>query len=101
MPRAWHHRLSYVLGALGFTPSTAGTSLFILHRPNVIMYLLVYVDDIIVISSVAPAIPRLIAELSLDFAIEDIGTLHYFLGIEVAILLITCTSTSASMPWIS
>ena len=46
------------------------------------VYLLVYVDDIIVISSTA-AIPRLITALRADFAVKDLGVLHYFLGIEV------------------
>jgi hypothetical protein len=42
-PRAWHARLSTVLGGLGFTSSTADRSLFILRRPDVTLYLLVYV----------------------------------------------------------
>jgi hypothetical protein len=50
-PRAWHARLSSVLVVLGFTPSTADTSLFMLRRPDITLYLLVYVDDIIVVSS--------------------------------------------------
>jgi hypothetical protein len=50
-PRAWHARLSSVLATLSFTPSTADTSLFILRRPELTLYLLVYVDDIIVVSS--------------------------------------------------
>jgi hypothetical protein len=82
-PRAWHARLSSVLGTLGFSPSTADTSLFILHRPEITVYLLVYVDDIIVISSSAAAIPRLIGELRSEFSVKDLGLLHYFLGIEV------------------
>jgi histone deacetylase 1/2 len=47
------------------------------------MYLLVYVDDIIVLSSSPSAIPRLIAELRSEFSVKDLGVLHYFLGIEV------------------
>jgi hypothetical protein len=47
-PRAWHARISFVLTGLGFTPSTADTSLFILQRSDITLYLLVYVDDIIV-----------------------------------------------------
>ena len=47
------------------------------------MYFLIYVDDIIVISSSSPAIDRLLAQLRRDFAIKDLGTLSYFLGIEV------------------
>jgi hypothetical protein len=82
-PRAWHARLSSVLGRLGFRPSTADTSLFILQRSNVTIYLLVYVDDIIVVSSTATAIPKLISQLRADFSVKDLGILHYFLGIEV------------------
>ena len=46
-----HARLGSVLRVLGFLPSTADMSLFLLQRPEVTMYLLVYVDDIIFISS--------------------------------------------------
>jgi histone deacetylase 1/2 len=47
------------------------------------MYFLIYVDDIIVISSSAAAIDRLLLQLRRDFAIKDLGALSYFLGIEV------------------
>jgi histone deacetylase 1/2 len=43
----------------------------------------VYVDDIIVISSTASAIPRLISALRAEFSVKDLGVVHYFLGIEV------------------
>lgn len=77
-PRAWHARLGSVLRALGFTPSTTDTSLFLLQRPEVTMYLLVYVDDIILISSSAAAADRPVIALRDDFAIKDLGTLHFF-----------------------
>ncbi|XP_071681174.1 uncharacterized protein [Lolium perenne] len=82
-PRAWHARLSSVLATLGFTPSRADTSLFILRRPDVTLYLLVYVDDIIVVSSSSTVVDRLIHQLGTSFALKDLGSLHYFLGIEV------------------
>ncbi|KAK1661389.1 hypothetical protein QYE76_049548 [Lolium multiflorum] len=83
-PRAWHARLSSVLGSLGFSPSVADTSLFILRRPDVTIFLLIYVDDIIVLSSLEGAIPRLIGKLRSEFSVKDLGALHYFLGIEVS-----------------
>jgi hypothetical protein len=82
-PCAWHARLASALRSHGFVPSTAHTLLFLLQRPEVTMYLLVYVDDIILVSSSATATDRLIASLSSDFAVKDLGKLHYFLGIEV------------------
>jgi hypothetical protein len=48
------------------------------------MFLLVYVDDIIVLSSSATAIPQLIAQLGSSFSVKDLGVLHHFLGIEVS-----------------
>jgi hypothetical protein len=82
-PRSWHACLSSVLTDLGFTPSTADTSLFILRHPDIILYLLVYVDDIIVVSSSATATDRLVHQLGTSFALKDLGSLHYFLGVEV------------------
>ena len=82
-PRALHARLSAVLSALGFGASTANTSLFILQKPEVNIYLLVYVDDIIVVSFSTTATDRLLVQLGSSFALKDLGELHYFLGIEV------------------
>jgi hypothetical protein len=52
-PRAWYSRLSTKLTSLGFKESKADTSLFFYRKGNVcIFFLLIYVDDIIVASSV-------------------------------------------------
>jgi histone deacetylase 1/2 len=48
------------------------------------MYLLVYVHDIILISSSDAAAGRLVSALCGDFAVKDLGALHYFLGLEVS-----------------
>ena len=47
------------------------------------MYLLVYVDDIILVSSSTRAADALVTALGTDFAVKDLGKLHYFLGLEV------------------
>jgi histone deacetylase 1/2 len=47
------------------------------------MYVLIYVDDIIVASSMPSATPALLNDLNKEFALKDLGDLHYFLGIEV------------------
>jgi hypothetical protein len=68
---------------LGFASSKGDTSLFIYHKANITIFLLIYVDDIIVTSSSDKAINALLQDLTSDFAIKDLGPLHYFLGIEV------------------
>jgi hypothetical protein len=48
------------------------------------MFVLVYVDDIIVSSSSLGATATLLKKLNEDFTLKDLGDLHYFLGIEVS-----------------
>jgi histone deacetylase 1/2 len=82
-PRAWYSRLSAKLQDLGFLPSKADTSLFLYNKSGVTIFVLIYVDDIIVTSSSDHAIAALLKDLNAHFAIKDLGALHFFLGIEV------------------
>uniref|UniRef100_A0A2N9HWT0 Reverse transcriptase Ty1/copia-type domain-containing protein n=1 Tax=Fagus sylvatica TaxID=28930 RepID=A0A2N9HWT0_FAGSY len=68
---------------LGFTCSTADSSLFIFRSEDSILLLLVYVDDIIVTSNKQALLSRLVSRLSSEFSMKDLGPLHYFLSIEV------------------
>ncbi|KAJ0474222.1 putative RNA-directed DNA polymerase [Helianthus annuus] len=82
-PRAWFHRLSTFLLSYGFTCSRADTSLFILRKDAHIMYLLVYVDDLILTGNDDEILRSFISHLHREFAIKDLGRLNYFLGLEV------------------
>jgi hypothetical protein len=82
-PRAWYSRLSNKLCQLGFKASKADTSLFYYNKGTVIIYMLIYVDDIIVASSTQEATTCLLNDLRKEFALKDLGDLHFFLGIEV------------------
>uniref|UniRef100_A0A2N9GL63 Reverse transcriptase Ty1/copia-type domain-containing protein n=1 Tax=Fagus sylvatica TaxID=28930 RepID=A0A2N9GL63_FAGSY len=82
-PRAWFSRLSTRLIELGFHGSLSNTSLFIYKSSTYTMFILIYVDDIIITSSNSSAIDKLLSSLQTDFAVKDLGSLHYFLGIEV------------------
>jgi hypothetical protein len=82
-PRAWYSRLSAKLLQLGFVSSKGDTSLFFLRNKQVTMFILVYVDDIIVASLSQDATMCLLWNLEKDFVLKDLGDLHYFLGIEV------------------
>ncbi|KAK1611873.1 hypothetical protein QYE76_035546 [Lolium multiflorum] len=82
-PRAWFARLSSRLQELGFIPSKADVSLFVYKHDSITIYMLVYVDDIIVVSSTAKAADHLLAKLRQTFPVKDLGHLGYFLGIEV------------------
>ncbi|KAJ9547126.1 hypothetical protein OSB04_019669 [Centaurea solstitialis] len=82
-PRAWFHRLSTVLHTLGFQGSKTNPSLFIYSHRGTILYMLVYVDDILLTRNNPEAIDKVVQRLSQSFATQDMGSLSYFLGIEV------------------
>ena len=63
-PRAWFERFTFHLLHLGFTTSLADNSLFIFQSSSTIIYLLLYVDDIIVAGNSASQVAHLITALS-------------------------------------
>ncbi|KAH9669465.1 retrovirus-related pol polyprotein from transposon RE1 [Citrus sinensis] len=82
-PRAWFDRLSHYLLQLGFICSKADSSLFIFHNNDSLILMLIYVDDIVVIGNNTFLIDQLIHQLSIEFALKDLGQLHFFLGLEI------------------
>jgi histone deacetylase 1/2 len=82
-PKAWHSRLTCKLQNLGFRGSVADASLFVFREGDITIYILIYVDDIIIVSSSDKATDKLIQNLNKDFAVKDLGPLEYFLGVEV------------------
>ncbi|GJY38367.1 retrovirus-related pol polyprotein from transposon RE2 [Tanacetum coccineum] len=82
-PRAWYIELKSFLVSYGFTNSVADTSLFIYNAHGVIVYFLVYIDDIIITGNNTSFIDKFVQQLHDRFALKDLGELHQFLGVEV------------------
>jgi len=81
-PRAWFTRFSQALLEIGFQGSQLDPSLFIYHTSQVHIFILVYVDDIILTGNHKATISWILSKLKSDFAIKDLGELSYFLGIQ-------------------
>ncbi|XP_026416688.1 uncharacterized protein LOC113312149 [Papaver somniferum] len=81
-PRAWYDRFSGYLIKSGFKNSSCDSSMFIYHKNSERMILLVYVDDIILVGTSDSLLTSFITSLKSEFAMKDLGPLHYFLGIE-------------------
>ncbi|GJZ96368.1 ribonuclease H-like domain-containing protein [Tanacetum coccineum] len=62
--------------------SKTDSSLFVIHRGFDIAYLLLYVDDIILSASSSVFLQRIIASFHSEFAMTDLGSLNYFIGIS-------------------
>lgn len=74
-PRAWYMELtSFLLGA-GFKRSVADNSLFISHHSSTPLYLIVYVDDIIVTSPNITSVDEFIKVLANRFSLKVLADL--------------------------
>jgi histone deacetylase 1/2 len=82
-PRAWFDRLKTALMKYGFKASCCDPSLFTLHTSTSCIYILVYVDDIIITGSSLNLIHTLTANLNSEFSLKQLGNLDYFLGVQV------------------
>ncbi|XP_019197569.1 PREDICTED: uncharacterized protein LOC109191379 [Ipomoea nil] len=81
-PRAWFHRLHEFLLSTGFVASKTDVSLFYYRSGDSRIYLLVYVDGIIMMGNDTALLTTVLERLSVAFKIRDLGTPTFFLGIE-------------------
>jgi hypothetical protein len=82
-PWAWYSRFATYLTTLGFIKVKSDTSLFIFRHGSDTVYLLLYVDDIILTASSTELLRRTIFALQQEFAMKNLGPLHHFIGITV------------------
>jgi Reverse transcriptase (RNA-dependent DNA polymerase) len=76
--------LSTALLACGFQGSQYDPSLFIYSSHGKLAFLLVYVDDLVLMDNDSLLLSDIIISLQSKFAIKDFGNLYYFFGIEVS-----------------
>lgn len=79
-PRAWYSRFATHLLSLGFVEAKSDTSLFIYRRGSDIVYLLLYVDNIVLIASSAALLRRIIQAHSAGVLYEGFGSAPSLFG---------------------
>jgi hypothetical protein len=82
-PRAWFDKFRTTLLRFSFAQSNYDSSLFICTTSTGCVLLLVYVDDIVITGTDSLLIGQLQQHLRDCFHIKDLGSLTYFLGLEV------------------
>ena len=82
-PRAWYDKLSSFLLTLGFQQSKSDSSLFIYSKKDIILFLLVYVDDVLLTGNDSQVMSDIIRQLGVHVSLKDLSDLHYFIGVEV------------------
>ncbi|XP_038678419.1 uncharacterized mitochondrial protein AtMg00810-like [Tripterygium wilfordii] len=82
-PWAWFEHFCQVVTQAGFTGSSQDHSLFVQSSPQGRAILLLHVDDMIITGDDIAAIQYLQRHLQSQFRMKDLGSLRYFLGIEI------------------
>ncbi|CAI7820384.1 unnamed protein product, partial [Closterium sp. NIES-53] len=82
-PRCWYARLVEVLEALGFKVSGCDESLFMTEGEEEKVFLLVYVDNILLFSPSIERIKEVQGKLKETFQCKAIGPVGYYLGLHV------------------
>ncbi len=82
-PRAWNTRLKQELEDMGFTASEADPGLFTAQFKHGTVYVLVYVDDILVAGKNMADIQSVKDMLTKAFKVRDLGEAKYFLGMSL------------------
>ncbi|CAI7825143.1 unnamed protein product, partial [Closterium sp. NIES-54] len=82
-PRCWYARLVEVLDALGFKVSGCDESLFMTEGEEEKVFLLVYVDDILLFSPYLERIKEVQGKLKETFQCKALGPVGYYLGLHV------------------
>lgn len=82
-PRAWFTKLKDHLTTKGFRACHSDNSLFVYSSHLATVYILVYVDDLIITGDNINFMECFISDLHKTFALKDLGNLHYFLGVKI------------------
>ena len=82
-PRCWNTKFNQVLIQLGFVRSSHDYCLYTRIKGQHIMYLILYVDDVLIVGQSEADIEIIKKELSVKFEMSDCGPLKHYLGTVV------------------
>lgn len=82
-PRAWNSRLDDHLKSLNFVKCSQEQALYTRQEDGIAVIVGVYVDDLVVTGRSNEEINQFKVEMKEEFKMSDLGSLSYYLGIEV------------------
>ncbi|CAI7796877.1 unnamed protein product [Closterium sp. NIES-53] len=82
-PRQWYLKLREVLEEIGFTPSSADHSLFMLGEGEQRSFMVVYVDDILIFSPSSDLVKEVMLKLQDKFKCKALGDVSFYLGLHI------------------
>ncbi|CAI7806752.1 unnamed protein product [Closterium sp. NIES-53] len=82
-PRQRYLKLRGVLEEIGFTPSTADHSLFMLGEGEERSFMVFYVDDILIFSPSSDLVKEVMLKLQDKFKCKALGDVSFYLGLHI------------------
>ncbi|CAI7866115.1 unnamed protein product [Closterium sp. NIES-53] len=82
-PRQWYLKLRGDLEEIGFTPSMADHSLFMLGEGEQRSFMVVYVDDILIFSTSSDLVKEVMLKLQDNFKCKFLGDVSFYLGLHI------------------
>lgn len=85
-PHCWNSRFDQFMKDIFFKSSEYDPCLYLKVQNHIKVYILLYVDDLIIVSNSQKEINGIKLKLSEEFEMKDLGGLTYFLGIKISIM---------------
>lgn len=81
--RSWYNKIDATLTALNFSALETDHCIYVQRDGRDAVYLLLYVDDLLIASSSLPKLNLIKAQLSDSFSMKDIGEAEWILGLQI------------------
>ena len=81
--RSWNIRFDQAIKSFGFEQNLDESCVYKRHRDKVVMFLLLYVDDILLIGNDVGVMSSVKFWLSSQFDMKDLGEANFILGIKL------------------
>ena len=81
--RAWFEKMDKALVQLGFSSLTHDSCIYVQRGVNHIIFITLYVDDLLILSSTLSHLVDLKRRLSQCFEMTDLGEAHFILGLQL------------------
>lgn len=81
--RSWYECFNDYITQIGFSRSNYDYCLFSMHVNETVIYILLYVDDLLILSKNQSLIKNVRTQLSNRFRMTDVGLIKNYLGLEI------------------
>ena len=81
--QAWNKKMDAALVELGYKPCHSDSCVYVKRDDSGVFYILVYVDDLLLVTNDTTQLAAIKAALSKRFDMKDMGEAHFIVGVEI------------------